>query len=116
MNIKIFLALALALPLSAQAQAPIPEIDPVHAVVQKSLIKGCYHNAFLFLDRRDVAKGLGRGWSAEMNQLRNNANRQAAQVCREGWPAVKFTFLRGKRTQDSAITVASPLDRVAATP
>ena len=116
MNVKIFLVLALALPLSAQAQAPIPDIEPVHVVVQKSLIKGCYHNAFLFLDRRDVAKGLGGGWSAGMNQLRNDANRQAAQVCREGWPAVKFTFLRGKRAEDLAITVVSTPDRVTATP
>ena len=51
MNARIFLALALALPMSAQAQSPIPEIDPVHALAPKSLVKGCYHNAFLFLAR-----------------------------------------------------------------
>ena len=115
MHARIFLALALALPMSAQAQSPIPEIDPVHALAPKSLVKGCYHNAFLFLERKDVAKGMG-GWSPAMNQLRDAANRQAAQVCREGWPAVKFTFLRGTRADEMAIAVGASRPRIAATP
>lgn len=118
MNAKIVMTLALALPLSAQAQSqsPIPDIDPVHAVVQKSVVKDCYHNAFSFLERRDVAQGLGLPWVPEMNQLRKDANRRAAQVCHEEWPAVKFTFLRGKRPADMAIVIGNPRDRLAGTP
>lgn len=106
MNAKIVLTLALALPLSAQAEAPTPDLDAVHAIAPKSLVKGCYHNAFDFLDRREVAKGLGHAWSGGMNQLRH-ANRQAAQLCSEGWPAVKFTFVRGKKPADMAIVTGN---------
>ena len=108
MNARIFLTLALALPLSAQAQSqpPIPEVEPVRAVAPKSVFKSCDHNASLFLERRDVAKGMGY-WTPAMNRLRDEANRQATQVCREGWPGVKFTFLRGKGTGDNAVAIAT---------
>jgi len=112
MNAKI----ALVLPLPVQAGAPIPDIDPVHAVAPQSLVKGCYHGAFGYLDRREIARGLGRSWSGEMNRLRKDANREAAQVCSKGWPAVKFTFIRAKKAADMAIATATARERIAAIP
>ena len=115
MNAKIVLALALALPLSAQAQPQISNIDPVSVVAQKGLIRGLLPQRLgLFLDRIEVARGLGRSWSPGMNLLRDEANPQAAQVCREGWPAVKFTFIRGKTRQtwpSSPVTRTTGLPR-----
>lgn len=103
---KLTFAIAMtlmALPLAAQENQLS---SPIKVVGAKQIDRNCHTDSHWGprLNRADLEKGFDRAWTDEMEPLRVKANRDARQVCTQGYEGVSFTFVRGPGANDLSIT------------